>query len=52
MHLTIVLRKEVDNEEQADNLLAVVKQRLIDYPDVTVTGSVSIALPLPEPPPG
>lgn len=46
MKLTIVLRKEVVDENQAQILYDIVKQRLDDHPEVEITGSVSSSLPL------
>lgn len=47
MYLTIALRKEVDTEEQGQVLFDIVKNKLAEHPDVTITGTVSSTLPLP-----
>lgn len=46
MQLTIVLRKEVPDEQTAQTLFNVVTQKLEDHPDVKITGQVSTSLEL------
>lgn len=41
MYLTIALRKEVENTEQAQILVDVVKTKLIDHPEITISASCS-----------
>lgn len=49
MFLTIVLRKEVETAEQGQTIANLVKTRLEDRPEVSITASVSENLPLEEP---
>ena len=39
--LTIVLRKEVDTQEQAQQIYNTVKTKLLDYPDVSISGQTN-----------
>lgn len=41
MNLVITLRKEVPNREAGEEIFELVKQRMIDRPDVKVTGHVT-----------
>jgi len=41
MYLVITLRKEVPDREAAKTIYDLVKQRMQDRPDVTITGHVS-----------
>jgi len=50
MFLTVVLRKEVPDEAQGEILFNVVKDKMSDYPDVTVSGTINSTLPKPEVP--
>lgn len=47
MYLTIALRKEVDTVEQGQALFDFVKNRLTEFPEVSISGTVSSTLPLP-----
>lgn len=50
MQLTIVLRKEVADEVEAQGLFEFVVDKLLAHPDVTVSGQVNSTLELePEP---
>ncbi len=44
MHLVITLRKEVPDESTGQALFEAVRTKMEEYPDVTVTGSVSNTL--------
>lgn len=46
MRLTIVLRKEVPNIEQAQTLTNIVKQKLAEHPEIEITASASESLTL------
>ncbi len=46
MHLTIVLREEVENEQTAQAHFDIVKAKLDEYPDIEVSGQVNTTLPL------
>jgi len=46
MFMTIVLRKEVLNETQAQQLFDIVKTKLADHPEINISGNVSTSLPL------
>lgn len=46
--LIVTLRKSVPNEQAGKDLLAVVKQRMSDNPDVIVTGHVTTHIDLEE----
>ncbi len=46
MQITIALRKEVPDVETAQQLFDLVKQRLEDHPEVTVSGQVTENLEL------
>jgi len=41
MDLVITLRKEVPDEQTAEQILTIVKSRLEDYPDVVVAAHTS-----------
>lgn len=41
MYLVITLRKEVPNKEAGRTIFDLVKQKMTDRPDITVTGHVS-----------
>jgi len=41
MQLIVTLRKEVANEDEANVLFAVVKQKLDDHPEIEIKGQVS-----------
>lgn len=41
MELVITLRKQVENAEQGKELYELVKQKLEERPDVTITGHVT-----------
>ena len=49
MRLKIFLSKEVDSIEQAEQLFAVVKEKMEPFPDVTVQSNLTIVIPTPEP---
>ncbi len=40
MNLTIVLRKEVDDTAQAQTLTDIVRDKLLDHPEVEISASV------------
>lgn len=44
MILSIVLRKEVETVEQAEALLFIVKTKLLDYPEIAISGQLNIKL--------
>lgn len=46
MKLTIVLRKDVPNEQTAQQLFDIVKTKLEDNPDIEISGTVNQTLPL------
>lgn len=50
MYLTVVLRKEVADEAQGEALYNIVKDKMSDHPDVTVSGTINSTLPKPEVP--
>lgn len=50
MHLTIVLRKEVDDTDQAQVLVDLVTARLADHPSVNISASVNEAIVTEEDP--
>lgn len=50
MRLVITLRKEVADEQEASNLYEVVKQWLVNKPDIKVSGQVSSDLETIPPP--
>lgn len=49
MNLVITLRKEVPDRETGRAIFDLVKERLIDRPDVTVTGHVTNHYDLEDP---
>lgn len=51
MKLIITLRKDVPDRDTAHNIYELVKQRMADRPDVTVTGHVTNHFNLDEPEP-
>jgi len=51
MRLTIVLRKEVPDEQTAQALLDTVAEKLADYTDIEVSGQVNQSLLLTPPTP-
>jgi len=51
MHLTIVLRKEVPDEQTGQTLLDIVADKLSDHPDIEVSGQVNQSLTLTPPTP-
>ncbi len=44
MRLTITLSKEVDTEEQGQQLYEIVKQQYIAQPDIKVSGHIKTSL--------
>jgi len=50
MELVIVLRTEVANQQQGEQIFETVKRRLEDRPDITVTGHVTNHFPESEVP--
>ena len=50
MHLIVTLRKEVPDREAGRSIFDLVKSRLEDRPDVTITGHVSNHFDLEDPP--
>ena len=44
MKLIIILRKDVENEAEGTTLFELVKQKLADRPDITVTAQVTTTL--------
>jgi len=51
LYLTIALRKQVDDLQQAHALCLFVRQQLAPYPNVTITATVSQTIAPPETPP-
>ena len=49
MYLIITLRKEVPDRDAGKAIYDIVKERMIDRPDVTITGHVSNHFDLEEP---
>lgn len=49
MNLVITLRKEVPDREAGKTIFDLVKERMADRPDVTVTGHVTNHFDLEEP---
>lgn len=49
MYLVITLRRMVEDREQGEELFDLVKQKLADRPDITVTGHVTNHFDLEEP---
>ncbi len=49
MHLVITLRKEVPDRDTGKAIYDLVKERLADRPDITVTGHVTNHFDLEEP---
>jgi len=49
MILVITLRREVDDIDQAQQLTTIVKNKLIDYPEVTIQSQISEGIPLEAP---
>lgn len=51
MYLTIVLRKEITDEQQGQAMFEFVVDKIQPFPDVTITGQINSSLPLtPEEP--
>ncbi len=41
MQLTVILRKEVTDAAQAQQLFDIVKDKLADYPDIKISGKTN-----------
>ena len=50
MFLTIVLRKEVADTEAAKVLTDIVRAKLAEHPEITISATVSEPIPEPEAP--
>jgi len=45
MYLTIIIRRKISDEAQGEALFEAVKTKMIDNPDVTISGSINLTLP-------
>lgn len=50
MILTIVLRQEVVSLDQAITTEQLIRMRLNNFPEMTITAQANTVIPLPEPP--
>lgn len=49
MKLTIILSKVVNNQQHAQEIFDLVKERLLDYSDVKVTGHITESIETTQP---
>ena len=45
LNLTVTLRKEVPDTETGEALVAIVKQKLIDHPEIKIAATITKRIP-------